>query len=139
MPPSIGLTLLACDCFVAQTCSDGDDDLLAFQKTMKAIKDKFSVSIDWQGEITSASIRRNLPVAPYSDVFKKMKDSSNTYMVTFYKRLSKAVDNLTNAVNVESDHDAAEYVQKVVGTEFAVPAKAAVALAAQSRREHSFG
>lgn len=60
-------------------------------------------------------------------------------MVTFYKRLSKAVDNLTNAVNVESDHDAAEYVQKVVGTEFAVPAKAAVALAAQSRREHSFG
>ena len=73
---------------------------------MKAIKDKFSVSIDWQGEIASASIRRNLPVAPYSDVFKKMKDSSNTYMVTFYKRLSKAVDNLTNAVNVESDHDA---------------------------------
>lgn len=139
VPPSIGLTLLACDCFVAQTGSDGDDDLLAFQKTMKAIKDKFSVSIDWQGEIASASIRRNLPVTPYSDVFKKMKDSSNTYMVTFYKRLSKAVDNLTNAVNVESDHDAAEYVQKVVGTEFAVPAKAAVALAAQSRREHSFG
>ncbi len=31
-------------------------------------------------------------------------------MVTFYKRLSKAVDNLTNAVNVESDHDAAENV-----------------------------
>lgn len=71
VPPSIGLTLLACDCFVAQTGSDGDDDLLAFQKTMKAIKDKFSVSIDWQGEIASASIRRNLPVAPYSDVFKK--------------------------------------------------------------------
>ena len=53
--------------------------------------------------------------------------------------MSKAVDNLTNAVNVESDHDAAEYVQKVLGTDFTVPAKAAVASTAQNRREHSFG
>ena len=138
VPPSIGLTLLACDCFEEQTGSDGDDDLLALQKTMKAIQDKFIVSRNLQGEITSASISKYLPVTPYTDVFKKMKDSSSTYMVTFYKRMSKAVDNLTNAVNVESDHDAAEYVQKVLGTDFTVPAKAAVASTAQNIREHSF-
>jgi len=53
--------------------------------------------------------------------------------------LSKAVDNLTNAVNVESAHDAGEYVQKVLGDDFTVPAKEAVAAAAQNKREHSFG
>jgi hypothetical protein len=68
-----------------------------------------------------------------------MKKSSASYMVTFYTRLSIAVDNLTNAVNVESDHDAAEYVQRVLGTEFAGSVKAAAAAAVQSKREHSFG
>ena len=139
IPPSIGLTLLACDCFSAQSTDEGDDDLLALQKTMKAIKDRFYVSKDSNGNITYANISRTLPVTPYSDVFKKMKESSSSYMITFYKRISAAVSNLTNAVNVESAHDAGEYVQKVLGTEFVVPAKEAVAAAAQNRREHSFG
>jgi len=139
IPPSIGLTLLACDCFSAQSTDDGDNDLLALQKTLKGIKDKFYVSRDINGIITAADISRNLPVTPYSDVFKKMRDSSSSYMITFYKRLSAAVSNLTNAVNVESAHDAGEYVQKVLGSEFVVPAKEAVAAAAQNRREHSFG
>lgn len=139
VPPSIGLTLLACDRFSEQSTSEGDDDLLALQKTMKAIQDIFDVSKDWSGEVISASISYLLPVEPYSDVFKKMKDSSSSYMVKFYKRLSRAVDNLTNAINVESAHDAGEYVQKVLGSEFVVPAKKAVAAAAQNRREHSFG
>ena len=60
-------------------------------------------------------------------------------MTTFYNRLSKAVDNLTNAVNVESAHDAGKYVQKVLGDDVTVPAKEDVAAAAQNRREHSFG
>jgi hypothetical protein len=139
VPPSIGLTFLACDCYTKQIDTEGDDDLLALQKTMKAIKSKFSCSYNYQGEVVSASISYYLPVTPYTDVFQKMKNSSDSYMVTFYRRLSKAVDNLTNAVNVESDHDAAEYVQKVLGTEFTIPAKAAAAVAVQSKREHSFG
>lgn len=139
VPPSIGLTLMACDCFSEQSTSEGDYDLLALQKTMKAILDKFSVIKDYNGEVTAASVSCYLPVLPYSDVFKKMKDSSDSYMVTFYKRLSTAVDNLTNAVNVESAHDAGEYVQRVLGTEFSIPAKEAVAATAQNRREHSFG
>lgn len=139
VPPSIGLTYLACDCFTEQTSKEGDDDLLALQKTMKSIKDKFICSYNSQGEIESATISRYLTVNPYSDLFEKMKKTSDSYMLMFYLRLSKAVDNLTDAVNVESDHDAAEYVQKVLGTEFTVPAKASAAAAVQSKREHSFG
>lgn len=60
-------------------------------------------------------------------------------MITFYKRLSIAVNNLTNAINVESEHDAAEYVQKVLGTEFVVPEKEAVVATTQNKKEHSFG
>lgn len=138
VPPSIGLTLLACDCFSAQFTSEGDDDLLALQKTMKSILDKFTDIIDENGN-TVKTISEYLPVTPGTDVFKKMKDSSTSYMTTFYNKLSKAVDNLTDAVNVESAHDAGEYVQKVLGDEFIVPAKEAVAVAAQNKREHSFG
>ena len=42
-------------------------------------------------------------------------------------------------MNVESAHDAGEYVQKVLGDSFTVPAKEAVAASAQNKREHSFG
>ncbi len=139
VPPSIGLTYLACDCFTEQTDTEGADDLLALQKTMKAIMDKFIISCDVEGEITSADISRYLPVQPYSDVFQKMKDSSSSYMITFYKRLSLAVENLTNALNVESVHDAAKYVQNVLGTDFTVPEKEATEVYTQNKKEHSFG
>lgn len=138
VPPSIGLTLLACDCFSAQSTDEGDDDLLSLQKTMKGILDKFMYTVDSNGNLIK-TITRCLPVTPYTDVFKKMKDSSSSYMTAFYNRLSKAVDNLTNAVNVESAHDAGEYVQKVLGDSFTVPAKEAVVASAQNKREHSFG
>ena len=139
VPPSIGLTYLACDCFSKQTGPDGDDDLLALQKTMKAILDKFIVTKDWEGNIISANISRKLTVKPYTDIFEKMRNSSESYMVTFYKRMSKAVENLTNAVNVESEHDAGNYVQKVLGTDFKVPPKQATAAQTQNNREHNFG
>lgn len=138
IPPSIGLTLLACDCFSALSTDDSDDDLRSLQKTMKSILNKFSIKKDQNGEIISASLNCYLPVSPYTDVFIKMKESK-THMITFYKRFSKAVANLTSAVQLESEHDAGEYVQKVLGPVFIVPAKEAVAAAAQNRREHSFG
>ena len=137
VPPSIGLTLLACDCFSHQESENGDDDLLSFQKTMKAMQERFTIKYNNNGNIVY-TISMNLPVAPYADVFMKMKES-NTHMSVFYNRLSKAVENLTNAVNVESEHDAGIYVQKVLGTDFIVPIKEAVNAATQNRREHSFG
>ena len=60
-------------------------------------------------------------------------------MRTFYKRLSKAVDYLTDAVNLESEHDAAKLVQKVLGDDFTVPPKEATAASTKNNREHSFG
>lgn len=139
VPPSIGLTYLVCDSFEAQSTADGDNDLLAFQKTVQNICNCFSITRDYDGKITSASISRNLPVQPYTDIFKKMKDSSDSYMITFYKRLCTVRENLTNALNVESDHDAAEYVVKVLGDEFEVPPKPAASKSTKSNREHSFG
>ncbi len=139
VPPSIGLTYLVCDSFEAQYSADGDDDLLALQKTVRNICNRFVISKDYDGNITSASISRYLPVQPYTDIFKKMKDSSASYMIIFYNRLCTARDQLTNAVNVEADHDAAEYVVKVVGDEFEVPPKPAANKTIKSNREHSFG
>lgn len=139
VPPSIGLTYLVCDSFEAQSSADGDDDLLALQKTVRNICNRFVVSKDYNGNVTSASISRYLSVQPYTDIFQKMKDSSVSYMITFYNRLCTARDQLTNAVNVETDHDAAEYVVKVVGDEFEIPDKPAASKTTKSNREHSFG
>lgn len=137
--PSIGLTYLACDCFLEQTSNEGDDDLVALQKTMEEMLNCFTYSQNEDGEITSANVQRYLTVKPYSDVFEKMRNSSSSYMVTFYKRLKKAVGYLIDAVNVESEHNAGEYVQKVLGLEFVVPEKLATESNTQSKREHSFG
>jgi hypothetical protein len=106
---------------------------------MKNIKNKFSVTIDSDGKIVGADISRYLSVKPYTDIFEKMRESSSSYMLTFYNRLCTAVDNLTNAVNVESDHEAGIYVQRVLGTDFVIPPKQAASATTQNKREHSFG
>ena len=139
VPPSIGITYLACDCFSEQIGEDGANDLLALQKTMQAISNQFVIEINSDGEIESADISRRLTVAPYTDVFQKMKDSSARYMITFYKRLSTAVNYLTNAVNLESEHDAAVYVQRVLGSEFEVPEKEDLTSQTMSKREYGYG
>lgn len=138
VPPSIGLTYLACDCFESVSNSDGDDDLLALKNTMAKILNKFVLNYE-SSELVKATITKILPVQPYSDIFKKMNESSDSYGVTFYKRLKEAVDNLMNAINVENDHDAGNYVQKVLGDEFVVPEKEATSAITQDKREHSFG
>ena len=138
VPPSIGLTYLACDCFASSVTLEGEDDLVALQQTMTNIKNKFALTYE-DGELVKAEISRYLPVEPYTDVFQKMKDASDSYSVTFYKRLSTAVQNLTNAVNVESEHDAGNYVKKVLGDEFKVPPKQTSSTSANSKKEHNFG
>lgn len=138
VPPSIGLTYLACDYFQEVTTPEGDDDLTALQQTMSAIRDSFILTKE-NGIIVKADITRYLPVEPFTDIFAIMKESSDSYGVKFYNRLSKAVENLTNAVNVESEHDAGNYVQKVFGEEFEVPPKQVSSAAIVSKKEQSFG
>ena len=139
VPPSVALTILACEHFIE--CREGSnyDDLTSLCKTMAKILDAFVVSYDYDGKITSATMNCSLPVTPFSEVFYKMK-KSNAHGITFYKRWKKAVDNLQNACNVESEHEAAKYVQKVMGDTFDVPPKEAVqAMSTIGKRETSFG
>ena len=138
VPPSIGLTYLACDCFVSSATSEGEDDLMALQQTMSNMKSMFTLTYEDE-KLVKADISRYLPVEPFTDVFQKMKDASDSYGVTFYNRLSTAVQNLTDAVNVESEHDAGNYVKKVLGEEFKVPAKQTSSPIPQNKKEHSFG
>ncbi|WP_337465978.1 cyclic GMP-AMP synthase DncV-like nucleotidyltransferase [Megasphaera sp.] len=143
VPPSIGLTLLACKYFLKQVDENGkDDDLNALKFTMENIKNKFSCSYDEDGNIISANIYCYLPVSPCSDVFQKMRDSSSAYLLTFYKRLSTAVDKLINALNCDNEHDAALYVQDILGEDFEVPDrenKVSATVGLISKKEHGFG
>lgn len=136
IPPSIGLTLMAFDCYSEP--SEKDDDLVASYNTMNNMLNNFSVTKDIDGNIIKASITKLLPVEPYTDVFYKLKNS-DSYGVTFYNRLSKAVINLQNAINSNNEYEAGKYVVKVLGEEFNVPEKQAFRSSSISNREHSFG
>lgn len=142
MPPSIGLTLLVCDYFIPAIEDGKDYDLLSLKNTLKQIQGRFSIRFDLHHNVVGADIQRHLTVKPYTDVFDKMRSSSEQYMLTFYKRLSTAVSNLEDAVNASSDHDAALSVQKVLGDCFEVPEDVSVKSASiltMSKREHGFG
>lgn len=137
IPPSVGLTILACENYMDYTYPE-DDDLSSLYYTLKAIKNQFIITRDGDGNIISASITCKLPVMPGTDVFYKMRDASS-HMITFYKRICLAVDNLQNAVNLDEEHEAAKYVQKVLGTEFEVPEKEATESSTYSKKEYGFG
>lgn len=138
VPPSIGITYLACDCFIPSQSSEGDNDLEALQKTVEKILSKFSVGYDVHNNLISAKINRDLPVEPYIDIFTKFNNSPK-YGITFYKRLKKALENLNDAMNAEDDNEAGKYVQKVFGEEFIVPEKEQQISNNQEKKEQSFG
>lgn len=137
VPPSVGLTILTCQNYKAYTW-DGDDDLSSLYYTMKAIEELFSVEKDVYGDIISASITCNLPVTPYSDVFYKMR-TSPSHMITFYKRLSKAVADLRDALNLSDEYEAAKCVRKVLSDDFTLPEKKASAAMTSNKKEYNFG
>lgn len=138
IPPSIGLTLLAFDCFVEETSSEGDDDLTALKNTVQNIVNKFDLTYDADGELIKAEITKKLPVTPKTDAFSKMK-KSDEYGITFYTRLMTALQNLIDACNESSEHDAGVSIQKVFGDEFIAPPKETSSSSASSKKEHSFG
>ena len=105
---------------------------------MKSLKNSFVILRNVSGEITSAQITCNLPIEPYTDVLYKMRES-DSHLILFYNRLCQAVSNIESALNLESEHEAAKYVQKVFGEEYTVPPKAAAAAKPVSNREQSFG
>ena len=138
IPPSIGLTMLMCEHFIKVTGTEGDDDLTSLRMSIENIINEFILTYDNNGEIITADITCNLPVVPFTDVFLKMK-SSDSYGVKFYNRLNTALQNLTDACNEESEHDAGLSVQKVFGEKFQVPPKQVAISTFSNKREHSFG
>lgn len=133
IPPSIALTILACENFC-----EYDHLIEALYNTLNEIKNKFTIYTDFYGNITFASLNCNLPVEPYSDVFYKMRNS-DSHMITFYKRISDAVNNLNTAISLEDEHEAGKYVQKVLGDSFEIPKKEVKNTEAKYNRESSFG
>lgn len=139
IPPSIGITYLVCDCFIPFTSDEGDNDLQSLFNTMNSIKNLFIVEYDCNGNIVKATITKNLPVQPYSDIFKTLKDTNDQYCITFFKRWKKAVDDLKEAIEVENDYDAGVCVQRVFGDEFQLPPKPIKSVNTLAMREHNFG
>jgi hypothetical protein len=138
IPPSIALTILACQNFVKCVEDSVEDDLTAFYKTLLKIKNQFTIVTDIDGNIIKADLKCKLPVTPRKDVLYKMRECDN-HLILFYNRINTAVNNLKDACNLESEHDAAQYVQKVLGTEFSIPPKNASNVATSNKKEHSFG
>jgi len=136
-PPSIGLTLLACDNFYCSYDSEYFNDLEALHYTLQNILSQFSIVKNWDGEITSADITCNLPTVPGTDVFYKMRNPKE-HMVTFYKRFKTFVDNIENAYNAEHAHEAARYVVKSLGDKFEIPPKEAKSDTSNLKKEDRF-
>ena len=130
--------MLMCEHFIEVTGTEGDDDLTSLRMSIENIINEFILTYDNNGEIITADITCNLPVVPFTDVFLKMK-SSDSYGVKFYNRLNTALQNLTDACNEESEHDAGLSVQKVFGEKFQVPPKQVAISTFSNKREHSFG
>lgn len=133
IPPSVALTILTCQNFVNK-----DHDILSLHETLKAIKNKFTVIKNSNGEIVEVNITCNLPVKPYGDVLYKMR-SSKSHLIKFYNNLCKAVDNLKAAIDLEDEHEAGKYIQQVFGDLFVIPEKQVKETYANVKRENSFG
>ncbi len=138
VPPSIALTILACKNYTKCTHENNDYDLKSLYQTLNNIKNQFTITKDVYGDITKADVCCRLPVTPNSDVLYKMR-TSDDHLILLYDRLCKAVERLEDAVNLDSEHEAAKEVQKVLGTEFEVPEKNVSSTNISSKREHSFG
>ncbi len=139
IPPSIALTIWACRNFVPAKDGESDYDLKSLFETLNAIKDQFAV---WEynddGSIKKVLVTCELPVTPCTDILYKMRDS-DAHLITLYNRLTTAVKNLKEAVELSSEHEAGLCVQKVLGDDFTVPEKTTKASAYVGPKEHNFG
>lgn len=133
IPPSVALTILACNYYEYD-----EHDIVSLYKTLKLIKDEFSVIKDFAGNITYINLICNLPVTPYSDVLYKMRNS-DSHLISFYNKMCTAISNLETAINLEDDHEAGQYIQNVLGSDFEIPEKVSKSSYTQYHRESSFG
>lgn len=133
VPPSVALTILACNYYKYD-----EHDIVSLYNTLKLIKDEFTVIKDSDDNITYINLSCYLPVTPYSDVLYKMRNS-NLHLISFYNKMCTAVSNMETAINLEDDHEAGQYMQKVLGSDFEIPEKVSKSSYTQYHRESSFG
>lgn len=109
LPPGIALTLTAHKGFY----ENPDNDLGAFFQVVNTMLDCFTLNSEGK-----YSIRENLPVVPYTDVFFKM---SETNQDNYYNKLKKLKEALDFALSVTEEYEAAKKLQKFFGDDFPLP------------------
>ena len=115
MPPSIALTLLACEYFEEMKEDNQDDDLNALYNVVKKIN-------DYIPNEEAPYVYINLPTSPYSDTMHKI-NSNQSYRRNFKNKMKDLLTHLTNAMNASDDYTAGTYMQKIFGDDFPLPEK----------------
>lgn len=121
IPPSIALTILACENFESAKVDGEYNDLNSLYKTVKNITSElFEKTIDEEGDEVINLIECRLPKKPGSDCFFKIRNSYS-YIKTFYKRWTTFESNLKKAVEEENERTAGEIMVKMFGDKFPLP------------------
>lgn len=116
VPPSIALTILACQHFEYSEC-----DLECLSKTVNNIFNEiFELTINEKGEEIIEIKECNLPKNPYTNCLSKLQESDN-HIKKLYSRFKYLVDKLEIALSEKSDTKAGEYIVKVFGDKFPLP------------------
>jgi hypothetical protein len=109
LPPGIAITLTAHKGFYEKP----DDDLEALSQVVNTMLDCFTINSEGK-----YSIKENLPVEPYTDVFFKMSEINQD---SYYYKLEKLKEALSFALSVTEEYEAAKKLQKFFGDDFPLP------------------
>lgn len=115
MPPSIAMTILACEHYEEKKENGKDDDLTAFYSLVKKIWNLLPMVDDPKLEVF-------LPKLPYTDTMFKINNNLE-YRKKFKNKLYYLKNQLSNALNSSDDYTASTYLQKIFGDEFPIHEK----------------
>jgi len=125
MPPSIGITVAACEKFEPYkeynylSGKESYNDLESLIRFTNTFIGLFSLVLD-DGEF-KRSIALDLPVEPYSNIFEKMTIKQ---MDNFYNKLSALNTALQEAQEDPDPHTACKILENHFGSKFPIPASA---------------
>ena len=104
-----------------------------------------STAVDGSTLATMQSILEAMDVGPLFGIFLQSFNAENFLehaIRILYECSKEDVGNKSpskDALNVESEHDAAKYVQKVLGEQFVIPEKKAMSASTNTKKEHNLG
>lgn len=124
-PPGIGITLLVYELFEPSKYDYLEsrfiaNDFEALKDVVLKIKNEFRDYYDFEKEVWYKQIEYEIPVEPYSDVFRKMTGSQ---MTKFWEKTNKLYDGLVE-ISEESDLiKKCEKLAELFGDDFPIPKK----------------